>query len=161
MLPVVEVAPRNDRELTLGRLIAAAPEALYRCWTEPELIRRWFAPAPLTTEVLEMDVRPGGVQRLLMKALDGAEYPTGGVYLAVEPGRRLVFTDAFQAGWVPNPNLMMVGEISFAPQDGQTLYVARAGHWTLEAKRRHEQMGFHEGWGLCTEQLAAVAEGLS
>lgn len=158
----VEVTPRHERELAIARLIEASPEALYRCWTDPQLLPKWFAPRPLTTEVREMDVRPGGRQTVVMKEPGGAEHPAGGVYLELIPGRKLVFTDAFQSAWVPGEAApFMVAEITFEPQaDGRTLYVARAGHWDLATKRKHVEMGFHEGWGLCAEQLAEVARGL-
>ena len=49
-----------DRELTLTRLIDAPREKLYRAWTDPSLLKQWFAPLPYTTPVAELDVRPGG-----------------------------------------------------------------------------------------------------
>ena len=158
----VDVAPRNDRELVIARLIEASPEALYRCWTDPEILPKWFAPRPLTTEVREMDVRPGGRQAIVMKTPDGTEHETGGVYLELVPGRKVVSTDAFREAWVPGEGTpFMVAEITFEPQpDGRTLYTARAGHWDEASKQRHEEMGFHQGWGLCAEQLAEVARTL-
>ena len=162
LVSVVQATPRNDRELVIARLIAASPQALYRCWTEPELLVKWFAPKPLTTEVREMEVRVGGRQAIVMKTPDGGEHAAGGVYLELVPGRRLVFSDAFRDGWTPGDGTpFMVAEISFEPQaDGRTLYTARVGHWSDEAKARHEAMGFETGWGICAEQLAEVAAGL-
>ena len=159
MIEVVEAAPRNDRELVIARLISASPEALYRCWTEPALLEQWFAPKPLTTTVIEQDLRVGGVQAVTMKSPDGQEFPAGGVYLALDPGRRVIFTSAFKEGWQPNPSeFQFVGEITFEPQaDGRTLYIARAGHWDAATTQKHREMGFHAGWGLCAEQLAELA----
>jgi len=161
MIEVVAAPPRNERELVIARKIGASAEALYRCWTEPELLVKWFAPRPLTTTVLEQETRVGGVQRIAMRAPDGQEFPAGGVYLALEPGRRVVFTSAFGAGWQPNPgDFLFVGEITFEPQaDGTTLYTARAGHWDVATAEKHRAMGFHDGWGQCAEQLAEVAAG--
>lgn len=158
----VEVEPRDARELAIGRLIDVPAEKLYRCWTDAALIPKWFCPKPWVAHVLEMDVRPGGVQRLEMRGPDGEGHPSGGVYLELVPGRKLVFTSAFSGGWRPNPNeLMFVGEVTFEPQaDGRTLYVARAGHWDAETARRHAEMGFHEGWGLCAEQMAELGASL-
>jgi uncharacterized protein YndB with AHSA1/START domain len=52
----------------------------------------------------------------------------------------------------------MVAEVSFEPQpDGRTLYTARARHWTVDNREAHEKMGFHEGWGICAQQLAELA----
>lgn len=56
----------NDRELVLERIIDVAPAKLYRAWTEPELLKQWFAPLPYTTPVAELDVRPGGSNLVVM-----------------------------------------------------------------------------------------------
>jgi uncharacterized protein YndB with AHSA1/START domain len=53
---------------------------------------------------------------------------------------------------------MMTAVLTFEPaEDGKTLYTARVGHPTIEKRQQHEQMGFHEGWGVCAEQLEEVA----
>ena len=156
-----EVAPADDRELALGRLLACTPAAAYRCWTEPELIVRWFTPPPFRTVRAEMDVRVGGASLVVMQGPDGAEIPNRGVYLALEPGRRLVFTDAFVEAWLPSPKPFMTAEVTFedAP-GGRTRYTARARHWSTEDRAQHEAMGFHAGWGVAAEQLEALARTL-
>lgn len=161
MATPVEIQPENDRELVIARRLAAPAQALYRCWTERELLEQWFAPAPLTTQVLAQDLRPGGVQRILMKDPGGAEYPADGVYLELVPGKKVVFTDAFGEGWKPAGKPMFTGEISFEDLgDGETLYVARARHWNPEDAKAHAEMGFHEGWGICAAQLETLAKTL-
>jgi hypothetical protein len=57
----------TDRELVITRLIDAPREKLFRAWTEPELLKQWFAPQPLTTTVEEIDVHPGGANRMVMR----------------------------------------------------------------------------------------------
>ena len=155
-----EAAPSvADRELVLTRLIEASPEALYRCWTEPALLKQWFAPAPLTTPVAELDVRPGGSNVIVMRMPDGQEMPNHGVYLEVVPNRKLVFTDAYVKAWEPSPNPFMTVILTFEDAgNGQTRYTARVRHFTIEGRERHEQMGFHAGWGQCADQLATVAK---
>ena len=80
-----------------------------------------------------------------------------GVFLEVVPNRRIVFTDAFAAGWVPQTPFM-VGFVELTPHVGGTLYRAGARHWTEEDMNRHEAMGFEEGWTKVADQLAALAE---
>ena len=148
----------DDRELVLTRVIDAPAAALYRCWTEPELLKQWFAPAPFTTPVAELDVRPGGASLIVMKSPDGDEMPNRGVYLEVVPGRRLVFTDSFVSAWQPSEHPFMTVELSFDDLGGgKARYTARVRHPTLADRERHAQMGFHQGWGLCADQLAALA----
>lgn len=151
-------APANDRELVLTRIIEASPEALFRCWTTPELMKQWFAPKPFTVPVVETDVRTGGASLVVMRDPDGNDYPNPGVYLEVVPNRKIVFTDAFTEAWVPSPKPFMVATITFEDLGGgKTRYTATARHWTVADRETHEQMGFHEGWGLCADQLAALA----
>ena len=158
-----ETAPSTvERELVLTRLIDAPREALYRCWTEPALLKQWFAPAPLTTPLAELDVRPGGETLIVMRMPDGQEMPNRGVYLEVIPNRKLVFTDAYAAGWAPSAgHPFMTVIVTFEDAGpGQTRYTATVRHFTVEGRRQHEQMGFHAGWGQCADQLAALAKAL-
>ena len=150
----------KDRELVLTRLIDAPREAVYRCWTEPELLKQWFAPKPVTTPVAELDVRPGGSNLIVMRMPDGMEMPNPGVYLEVVPNEKLVFTDAFTRAWEPKPDPFMVVILTFEEEGGKTRYTARVRHWTEEDKKAHEEMGFHTGWGQCADQLEALAKTL-
>lgn len=147
-------------ELSLTRLIAAPRMAIWRCWTEPDLIKQWFTPRPWTTPVVEVDLRVGGASHMIFRGPEGEEFPNDGVYLEIVPGERLVFTDAYGAGWVPSAKPFMTGIISLADEAGATRYTAVARHWTEEDKLNHEQMGFHDGWGKATDQLEAVARHL-
>ena len=145
-----------DRDLVLTRHIDAPPEKLFRAWTEPELLRQWFAPLPYTTPHAELDVRPGGASLVVMRAPDGKEFPNRGIYLEVVENERLVFTDAYVAAWEPSAKPFMTVILTFEPEGGGTRYTARVRHWTEEDRAAHEKMGFHEGWGLCADQLAAL-----
>jgi uncharacterized protein YndB with AHSA1/START domain len=162
MTLTTEAAPTlADRELVLTRLIDAPREALYRCWTESELLRQWFAPAPFSTPIAELDVRAGGSNFIVMQSPDGQEIPNHGVYLEVVPNQKLVFTDAYVSAWAPSPNPFMTVILTFEDAGaGQTRYTARVRHFTVEGCQRHEQMGFHQGWGQCADQLAALAKTL-
>ena len=162
MTLTAEPAPTlADRELVLTRVIDAPREALYRCWTEPELLKQWFAPAPFTTPTAELDVRAGGSNFIVMQSPDGQAMPNHGVYLEVVPNQKIVFTDAYVKAWEPSPNPFMTVILTFQDAGaGQTRYTARVLHFTVEGRQRHEQMGFHQGWGQCADQLAALAKRL-
>jgi uncharacterized protein YndB with AHSA1/START domain len=148
-----------DRELVLTRLIDAPREKLFRAWTQPDLLRQWFAPLPYTTPVAELDVRPGGASRIVMRSPDGTDMPLRGVYLEVIENERLVFTDAYTLAWEPSAKPFMTVIVTFEEEDGKTRYTARARHWTVADRETHEAMGFHHGWGQCADQLTALVAG--
>lgn len=151
-------SPRH--ELVLTRHIAAPRHNLFRCWTEPALMKQWFAPLPYIVTVAETDPRPGGSNLVVMRGPDGAEIPCPGVYLEVVPDTRIVTTDAYTKAWEPSEKPFMTAIITFDDEEGGTRYTARALHWNAADKTAHEQMGFHQGWGICADQLAALAANL-
>jgi len=146
----------TDRDLVLTRLIDAPPEKLYAAWTQPELLKQWFAPLPYTTPVVDVDVRPGGKCLVVMKSPEGNEIPCPGIYLEVVPNRKLVSTDAYTEGWVPSEKPFMTLIVTFEPEDGKTRYTALVRHWSVADREAHENMGFHQGWGICADQLTAL-----
>src|SRR3954464_8378475 len=107
MTATSEATPSSDRELVLARMIDAPREKLFRAWTDPELLKQWFAPLPYTTPHAEMDVRPGGSSLTVMRGPDGNEFPNQGVYLEVIENERLVFTDAYTEAWEPSEKPFM------------------------------------------------------
>ena len=149
--------PEATYELSLTRLIDAPREKLFRCWTEPALITQWFTPPPWKTTHAETDVRVGGSSYVVMQGPDGTETPNRGVYLDVVNNEKLVFTDAYTSAWVPSGKPFFTCVLTFEDEGGKTRYTAKALHWTAEDCKSHADMGFHEGWGVCTDQLAALA----
>jgi len=150
----------GNRELVLTRLLDAPREKLFKCWTEAELIKQWFVPAPWTIASAEVDVRTGGSNLIVMADPDGNEFPNRGVYLEVVENEKIVFTDAYTDNWQPSENPFFTGIITFSDEDGMTRYTAIARHWTVENCENHEKMGFHEGWGQCATQLETLAKTL-
>lgn len=143
-------------ELSVTRLIQTPRADVYRVWTER--LTEWWCPKPWTTEVVEQNLRPGGRSALVMRGPNGEVSDMEGVVLEVVPNERIVFTNAFTAGWVPQAPFM-VGLFTFADEDGGTRYTATARHWDAETMRKHEEMGFHPGWDIVAGQLAALCEG--
>jgi uncharacterized protein YndB with AHSA1/START domain len=150
----------TDRELVLTRLIDATPDKVFRAWTDPELLKKWFAPLPYTVPEAQVDLRVGGSNFIVMRDADGNDFPNRGVYLEVVPNHKLVFTDAYTHDWQPSAKPFMTVVLTFEEEDGKTRYTARARHWTVEDRNTHEQMGFHQGWGICTDQMEAMLKTL-
>lgn len=79
--------------LTLKRFYPVAPEKVWRAWTDPQALSRWFGPGgPQPVAAAELDVRVGGRYRVFFGGADGREHEVQGVYKEVMPNRRLVFT---------------------------------------------------------------------
>ena len=142
-------------ELAVERFIAAAPGAVYGAWTGR--LAEWWAPKPWRTEVLALELRPGGRFAMQMTGPEGEGSPIEGVVLEVVPEQRIVFSNAFTARWVPQ-RPFMVGLFSFAADGIGTRYRAAARHWDVETMEQHQRMGFEQGWTQVAAQLAALAE---
>jgi uncharacterized protein YndB with AHSA1/START domain len=74
-------AAASDRDLVITRIINAPREKVYKAWTDPELLKRWFAPLPYTTPVAELDVRPGGANLIVMRDPQGNDLPIRSISL--------------------------------------------------------------------------------
>lgn len=147
--------PTEDQlELSIETLIDAPIDAVWKAWTDH--LEEWWCPTPWTTELIEQDLRPGGRSAMVMRGPNGEENHLEGVFLEVIPGRRVVSTDAFRAGWIPQ-GPFMVGTWTFEPEGARTRYRASARHWSRETKEQHEAMGFEAGWMAVAHQLDAVA----
>ena len=153
-------------DLTLSRDIAASPAAVWRCLTEPDLLKQWFAPHPVTVTVAEIDPTPGGGFRTVMEIPEMGEMDGGwGCVLIAEREVRLVWTSALGPGFQPNPapgegQFAFTADITITPTDTGCTYTARALHASDADRAAHEAMGFHDGWGAAADQLAQLAASL-
>lgn len=150
-----------ELDLELQRVIRAPRDAVWRAWTDAALLERWWVPAPTVARIDVLEVRPGGAFVTRMSD-DGEEFVphTDAVFLVVEEGRRLVWTNALDSGWRPaRPQpVPLSAEIVFGEHPEGTDYRVTVRHGDPADRTHHEQLGFFEGWGTVTEALAALAE---
>ena len=152
-----------EHELSVTRLIDAPPETVWHVWTER--MAEWWCPKPWTTPVVENDFRPGGRCYQEMESPESERHPSDGVWLEVVPNERIVSTNLFTAGWVPQVqsgegcDFPVVMIATFEPEGAGTRYTVRMRHWDAETLKKHEEIGFHQGFEQTTAQLAALAEG--
>lgn len=146
----------NGFELSVSRVIAAPCETVFKVWTDPSQITHWWGPHGMSVPECEMELRPGGIFRLRM-TMDGKDYPSEGVFLEASP-QRLVFTDAYVRAWIPSRKPFMTCVTTFEPQGAETLYVARALHWSAQDRDEHVRMGFHDGWAQMADRFKALVE---
>jgi len=142
-------------ELAIERYIDAPPDIVFKVWTER--LEEWWAPKPWKTRIVEQDLRPGGRSAMIMTGPDGATSSMEGVILEVVRDERIVVTNAFTAGWIPQAPFM-VGFFTFTAEGKGTRYRAGSRHWDEATHKQHEAMGFTEGWGMAAKQLADLAE---
>lgn len=147
-------------DLELVREVDVAPELVWKAWTTPELLTQWFTPKPYETPYCEIDLRPGGIFRTVMRSPEGEESDGSGCYLEVIPNERLVWTSALAPGFRPQPSdLPFTAIIELQPTaSGGTRYRAIAMHQEPEDNKRHADMGFEEGWGAALDQLVALMQ---
>jgi uncharacterized protein YndB with AHSA1/START domain len=158
--------PDPTLDLVLERVIDVPRALVWEAWTKPEHLKQWFTPAPWSTAEVEIDLRPGGICRTVMRSPEGELFPNVGCYLAVVPGERLIFTSALESGYRPvppapasadgPPSFHFTGVISLADAGKGTRYTAMARHSREADRVTHEAMGFHTGWGAALDQLVAL-----
>lgn len=156
------IDPKLD--LVLERVVGVAPELVWMAWTQPEHLKPWFTPAPWTTPTCEIDLRPGGAFRTVMRSPEGEEHPNLACYLEVVPQRRLVWTDALEPGYrparqAPHLGFRFTAIITLVPHGAGTKYTAQVKHADESSRQKHEQMGFHDGWGTVLEQMVDYVTG--
>ena len=159
--------PRLD--LVLERTVDVPPELVWLAWTTPEHLMPWFTPDPWKTVECEIDLRPGGRFFTVMQSPEGQQFPNVGCYLEVIENRRLTWTNALEPGFRPSPmpevgkgpechELLFTASIVLEPNGKGTRYRAIAMHRDEEGRKRHEAMGFAEGWGKALDQLVTYCQ---
>ena len=139
-------------DLLVTRRIPAPPAEVFAAWTDPAQVKAWWGPYGMTTPDCEVDPRPGGFHRTLMRDAAGKEYPNHMAIDAVDAPRRLVLrvTDAGSC-----PLVGTTGTILFEPEGEGTRIEARWRHPTPAMRAAHEAMGFTKGWGETLDKLTA------
>lgn len=152
--------PANLSELTISRFIKAPPATVWKAWSTPEHLAKWWIPAPIECQVVKLDLRPGGSFETRMRQGGGAFQPhVDGCFLEIVPEARLIFTTVLTEGWHPaEPWLALTAIISFDAEGSGTRYASRVLHKNAADAKKHDDMGFQEGWGTAIAQLAAVVE---
>jgi uncharacterized protein YndB with AHSA1/START domain len=160
---MTDTATDAQLDLVLERVVDIAPELVWAAWTQPEHITKWFTPAPWTTPEAEIDLRPGGIFRTVMRSPEGDLVDNAGCYLEVVEHRRLVWTSALGPGYRPNDfsggGFPFTAVLTFDPAGTGTRYTARVLHASAEHNAAHAAMGFSEGWAIALDQLVAHMNG--
>lgn len=152
-----QINPQFD--LVLERIVDAPAELLWKGWTEPEHIIKWFCPRPYQVTKCEVDLKAGGIFRTDMKGPEMEEAPCSGCILEIEKNKKFVWTSALGPNFRPHPipengpGIIFTGMIFLESLGEKTKYTAIALHPDEVTCKKHAEMGFHEGWGICLDQL--------
>ena len=157
-MTIHKLDPKLD--LVLERVVDVPPALVWEAWTKPEHLRHWFTPKPWTVAHCEVDLRPGGTFRTVMRGLDGEEHDVAGCYLEIVPQQRLIWTDALLPGYRPSANPFFTAIVELEPSGKGTRYTATAIHRDEDGRKKHEEMGFHQGWGTVLDQLVEYAKAM-
>lgn len=150
----------NGLTLVLDRTIDAPRHLVWRCWTEIDLFKQWYCPAPWTVPMADFDLKAGGRMNMLMQGPNGEQQDLKGSFLEVVPEERLTFTDAYTEGFKPTASSFMTGFVRLGDNNGSTHLIWGARHATKEAADQHLEMGFEGGWTAASNQLEALAQTL-
>ncbi len=163
MTHLIAVLPDPKLDLVLERIVDVAPELVWAAWTTPEHLKKWFCPAPWSTVECDIDLRPGGTFRTVMRSPEGQDLPANaGCYLEIVPNTRLVWTTALLPGYRPASAAGPEGAFTFTcvislePYEKGTKYTATVLHQDEAGRKSHSDMGFHDGWGTALDQLVAL-----
>ena len=147
----VVTAEPNKQELFITREFDAPRRLVWKAWTDPAHVARWWGPRGFTTRVEELDLRAGGASRYVMIGPDGTEYPVQGVFREVVPMERIVTTDEFGPDFVAPDGVELPQGVVLTclfedlPGD-RTRLTLKIVHPTAEDRRKHEEMGVIPGW---------------
>jgi uncharacterized protein YndB with AHSA1/START domain len=150
-----------DLDLEIERVIRAPRAAVWSAWTDPDRFSQWFLPKPSVCSVERSDPAPGGALVTSMGEPGGVMGPhVNGCFLAVDELERIVFTTALDSCWRPaaKSGLRMTATVTFEDHPDGTHYRAVVSHADESDRARHEELGFAEGWGSVTTQLADLVE---
>ncbi len=163
----VEDLERKGREMTEGsndftvsRIIKAPRRVVWKAWTMPEHLEKWWCPKPMMCKILAFEPRPGGAFDMLIRSPNGEEMPQTGAFLEIVPEVRLVFTTALTDGWRPAASLLPITAIiSMTDESEHTRYETRVLYKDEEERQKLEEIRFEAGWSAAIGQLGEfVAE---
>ena len=144
-----------ETQILITRHFPAAPALVYRAYTTPELVSRWWPGRRGVMTSCEIDLRVGGRWRYAMEANGGFEVAFNGVYEEVVTDERLAFTEVFEA----IPGAEGRSKVTFEQRDGGTLLSILVDHPSREMRDAHINSGMEEGMQESMDALDQLVAG--
>jgi uncharacterized protein YndB with AHSA1/START domain len=145
----------GKREATITRIFDAPRDLVFKAWTDPKQMARWWGPKWFTNPVCEMDVRPGGALLIHMASPDGAVFPMKGNFQEIVPPERLVFTSNAFLDEGGDPWIESVNTVTFDDQGGKTKLTVQVVVVRADPAAAGALAGMETGWNQSFDKLAA------
>jgi uncharacterized protein YndB with AHSA1/START domain len=139
--------PRPEHELSISRVLDAPRNLVFKVWSTPEHLVRWWGPKNFTTPAVRTDFRRCGQWSSTIRSPEGVDYPAHGVYAEINPPERLVFSFSWDEDGERGNDTLITVTLKEAG-DGTRLTFHQAFFDTVETRDSHE-----EGWGECMDRL--------
>lgn len=147
----------SDTQIRITRDFAAPRNLVYRAWTTPDLVKRWWAGQRGEVTLVEIDLRVGGTWRFVMVTPDGFEVAFHGEYRELVENERMVFTEVYEG----MPEGEALNTMTFTERDGRTRMDMLVQHSCREHRDAHIESGMEGGMQEAMDLLERVAAGLS
>lgn len=144
------------KELTLTRLLDAPQDIVFRAWTDPEQLIKWWGPAGCVNTRCDMDLRPGGKIRIDMNAPDGSVVPMSGEVLEVDAPHKLVFTSVAFEDEQGRPGVENLITVIFTTEADKTLVTVHVAVTHASDAIKPALDGMHIGWNEGLDRMVAV-----
>ncbi|MGH3992732.1 MAG: SRPBCC family protein [Pseudonocardiaceae bacterium] len=151
-----QVTLPTDEQILITRGFDAPKHLVYRAWTTPELVRRWWSGQRGEMKVAEIDLRVGGSWRYVMVADGGFEVAFHGEYREIVPNERIVSTEVYEG----MPEGEAVNTLTFTEVDGRTTLTVLVQHTSKEHRDAHINSGMEAGLQKAMDFLEQVAVSL-
>jgi uncharacterized protein YndB with AHSA1/START domain len=142
-----------DDQILITREFDAPRELVFKAWTTPELVARWWAGKRGKVTSIDIDLRVGGTWRYVMEANEGFEVAFHGEYQEIVPNERLVNTEVFEG----MPDAAALDTLTFTEQDGRTQVQVLVQHTSKEHRDAHIESGMEDGMQEAMDALEQVA----
>ena len=146
----------NDEQILITREFDAPKHLVYRSWTTPELVKRWWSGNRGETTIAEIDLRVGGAWRCVMVTDGGFEVAFHGEYREVVPNERIVATEVYEG----MPEVEALNTVTFIEANGRTTLTMLIEHASKEARDAHIASGMEAGMREAMDLLERVANEL-
>ncbi len=146
------IAEPGKQEVVMSREFNAPRELIFKVFTDPTLVPKWWGPHGITTVVDQMEVRMGGIWRYVQRDEDGNEYAFHGVYHDITAPERLVYTFEFEG----MPGHVVLETVTLTEQGGKTIMTDTSLFQSVDAREGMLQSGMEQGAAESWDRLEAL-----